>query len=169
MAKLFFSFLLVMFSVHLFAQTTTFTDDENTFSIEYPDTWKVKSDKFGKNRMVSFESPKTDEKQRRGDGMLALTYAPLEPGIKTLDDVLKTQLPKMKKELGVSAFQQNKRVNGKQVLLFSMSRGKESVKTKMTLWVLNGQLYTIMYAAAPDKYNTYLKDADAIASSFKAL
>ena len=170
MKKILFTCLALISFIYCDAQNLqTFTNTDNTFSINYPDTWKVKEDQFGKNKMITFESPKTDENERRGDALLALTTQPLEKGITTLDGVMKTQLGGLKKEMGVSTFLENKRVNGKQILVFNMQGGKKVLKTKMVLWVHKGLMYNMMYAAPTKYYPTYLKEAEAMIESFKFL
>ncbi len=161
--------VLFCFTMSFSQDLKTFTDKESTFTIDYPDTWKAKEDEFGKNRMISFESPKKDEKERRGDAMVALTTQPLEKGVTTLDALMKSQLGSLKKEMGVKTFVENKRVNGKQILVFNMQGGNKVLKTKMVIWVNKGFMYSFMYAAESKNYAAYLKNADAIIDSFKFL
>ncbi len=168
------NFLLILISFvcinRLQAQELqTFTFDEPAFKIQYPATWKVKQDEFGKNKMITFESPKTDDKERRGDAMLALTVQPLEKGITTLDGLMKTQLGGLKKELGVKTFLENKRENGRQVLVFNMQGGKKVLKTKMLIWINKGLMYNVMYTAPTENYAKYLKEAESMIASFEYL
>lgn len=170
MKKYLLMLLCLLNGLSIFAQAMkTYTDPENVYSMEYAEDWKMKEDKFGKSKMISFDSPRTDENSRKGDAMLALSVQPLDKGINNLDGVMKTQLGSLKKEMGVKTFVENKRVNGKQILVFNMQGGKEVLKTKMVLWVHKGQLYNMMYAAPLKHYATYQSVAETMINSFKFL
>ena len=170
MKKIVFACIALLFITKCYAQEQkTFTNSDNTFTVQYADTWKVKEDKFGKNTMIAFESPKTDEREKRADAMLALTVQPLEKGITTLDGVMKTQLGALKKEMGVKTFLENKRVDGKQILVFNMQGGDKVLKTKMVIWVHKGLMYNFMYAAKSIHYENYRKVVEGMMDSFKYL
>ena len=170
MKKLLLLLFALLSSLCSDAQTMkTYTDPGQVFSIDYAEDWKVKEDKFGKSKMVSFEAPKTDEENGKGDAMLALSVQPLDRGIKNIDGVMKTQLGELKKQMGVKTFVENKRVNGRQILVFNMQGGKQVIKTKMILWVHNGMLYNMMYAAPVKHYANYQTVAELMIASFKFL
>ncbi|MCC7029796.1 MAG: hypothetical protein IT257_05775 [Chitinophagaceae bacterium] len=170
MKKFMLIFVAIAFISRVKAQNLqTFIYKDPAFKMEYPGSWKVSQDEFGKNKMITFESPKTDEKERRGDAMLALTVQPLEKGITTLDGLMKTQLGALKKEMGVKTFLENKRVEGKQILVFNMQGGDKVLKTKMVLWVHKGLMYNFMYASKIHFYDTYIKAAENIIQSFTYL
>lgn len=152
---------------HAQSTTTTFTDEDNTFSLEYPADWKSHADKYDNSVMVDFTAPKKNAKGRP-EVITGLRTGPLEKG-QTLDAVMKTQLAGLKKELHVTQFSVNKKVNGKYILVCSPKIDGTIMKMKMVCWEHNKKMYIFTFMTTVNNYPVYEKDADAIVNSFKYL
>lgn len=157
-----------MASLHVTAQDlSTFISPDSSFTLQYPSTWKSESDEYGPNRMTSFESPKKDENARRGDALFTISSQPLKKGITTLDAAVKPELNGLKKELKISSFIENKKVNDKQILVWQTKSGKLSLKSKTWMWIYKGRLYIAGYSSESQNYEANLKAGEAMFKSLK--
>lgn len=158
---------LIGFTVSHAQDINTFTDEDNTFSIEYPASWKSHADKYGGATSVDFSSPKKNAKGRP-EAVTGFRMGPLEKG-QTFDAVIKSQLTGLKKELHVSQFSENRKVNGKHVIVCSPKMDGNVMKMKMVFWEHNKQMCIFTFITAAKNYPAYEKEADAMVGSFKFL
>lgn len=158
---------LISFTASYAQDINTFTDEDNTFSVEYPASWKSNADKYGGATSVDFSSPKKNAKGRP-EAITAFRMGPLEKG-QTFDAVMKSQLTGLKKELHVSQFTENRKVNGKHILVCSPKIDGTVMKMKMICWEHNKKLCIFTFITAAKTYPAYEQEADAMVSSFKFL
>lgn len=144
-----------------------YTDTAETFSIQYPDTWKQKEEAYGENTIISFELPGTGEQVDHSDAIVALNIQKTDKDI-TLDALVKPMLDAYKNNKHITLLE-NKKANGKQTLVFVMKDGKRSMKSKMIVWLHEGMAYMAMYGAPPAKYAALSKQAEAVIKSFTFL
>lgn len=159
---------LISFAISHAQGTSTFTDKDNTFSIEYPSDWESGTDKYDGATMVDFGAPKKNA-HGRPEAQVSFRMGPLEKG-QTYDAVIKEQLKGLKKMFHVSQFIENKKVNGKHILVFNAKMDGTTLKMKMAFWEQKkGMMSVYTFITTPKNYTIYLKDADAILNSFKYL
>lgn len=168
MKKIIITFVaLISFAASNAQDIQTFTDEDNAFTIEYPSDWKLSTDKYGGGKFVDFQSPKKNAKGRP-EAITGFRLGPLEKG-KTFDAMVKSQLDGLKKGLKVTQFSENRKVNGKHVLVFNPKMDGTVMKMKMVIWEHNKQMCIFTFIAAAKTYPAYEKAANAMVSSFTFL
>lgn len=159
---------LLSFAMSYAQGTSTFTDAGNTFSIEYPSDWKSDTDNFDGATSVDFGAPAKNQ-HGRPEAQVGFRMGPLKKG-ETFDAVLREQVKGIKKVFNVNQFIENKKVNGKHILVFNAKSGGTALKMKMVIWEQKkGMMCIYTFITDQKKFAVYLKDADAMLNSFKFL
>ena len=142
------------------------TLDTKGYSIQYPATWKVNNfGRFGRI-LVSHSDSETDK--FREDVKLVVRYLP--EGTFDLDSYAKSDEKQLKEIIGVTTFIENKRqknINGDyQKLVYSEEPVCCQLVNIKYSWVINKQVFVLIFTSEKDKYEANKKVGEQILNSF---
>jgi serine/threonine-protein kinase len=149
-----------------------YKDDNNKFSISYPETW----DKNINNGMVVFFTKKENQEDLFRDNINIivqnLSNQPL-----TLEEYTNLTKQQVINEVGASAIQSTNDVilagqKAKEMIYIipkNPLRNQLDLKIRQVWFIQNNKAYLLTYTAEKDKYEKYLQEVLKIDASFKLL
>lgn len=135
---------------------------DKTYSVKYPKNWTAKAEKYGENSFINIKAPGSD-------GLITgIARSPLPPNIKTLDQLVAQQTAEMKKEMGVKAFSENRRVGNRHILAFDFDARGKKIMMKYYLWIDKSVVYAANYGGETLEFMANKGEAETIIKSIGA-
>jgi hypothetical protein len=166
MKKIFFTLLVLLVTQLGFAQTTLFTDKNNTFTITHPSTWKTDDLSEAERSGVELTAPKLNENEARGAAFMLIGIEKLPKGVKTFAQFIAMN-DKQFKSIKEMKLLKKEKVGEKFAYTIQQSADGKVLKSVMYFWMANGKIVSATYAAESKNYNLNLATGKAIIESFK--
>jgi hypothetical protein len=147
---------------------TNFSED-SSFTAECPSSWKVLTESYGQSNNITFQAPKANADDTRGEAFVSVGREPLKKGVKTIQAAMAPQIGMFKKQIGANNIKENKIVNGKQIFVYTMKAKDKTLKNKMVMWVNGNYMYVCTYGTEVKNYEKYLKTIESIFASVQVL
>lgn len=160
-----FLFALALFFMSAVQAQTWKTLTKTAYSVKYPDTWTVDGSTGAKQFTVN--APSDGENDVFTENVNMVSYPVSGYTAKTYAAYSKTYLPQKVKNFKVTeekAFTQG----GKEgyYMVFTGKQEGQLLKWKQVYFIENGTGYVLTFTAQQTVYNTYIKTAAQILSSF---
>jgi hypothetical protein len=166
MKKYIITITTMLFAQIIFAQTTSFTDKNNVFSVNYPTDWKTddisEDERFG----VQLTAPKLKEEDVQGAAVMLVGIEKTPKGIKTLQQFIAMNDKELKKVKEIKLLKKEK-VGDKFAYTIQQTEDGKTLKSIIYFWMAKGKIVTATYAAEAKNFNLHIAAAKTVVDSFK--
>jgi hypothetical protein len=165
MKKIFFTLVVLLFAQLAFAQTTSFSDKNNTFTITHPSAWTTDDLSEDDRSGVELTAPKLNENEARGAAFMMIGIEKLPKGIKTFAQFIAMN-DKQFKSIKEMKLLKKEKVGDKFAYTIQQSADGKVLKSVMYFWMAKGKIVSATYAAESKNYNINVAASKAIIESF---